>query len=58
MVGELLFFDQVEEYRGMGEQGEGTPRKTAGHSGNAGGGGAGTGEDEGGRGRMREDGRG
>ena len=37
---------------------EGTPRKTAGHSGNAGGGGDGMREDGRGWGRMGEDGRG
>ena len=57
VVGEL-FFDQVEEDGRRPEQGEGTPRKTAGHSGNAGGGGAGTGEDGRGRERTREDERG
>ena len=41
-----------------GERVEGTPRKTAGHSGNAGGGGAGTGEDGRGWGRTGEDERG
>ena len=44
--------------KNTGERTGETPRKTAGHSGNAGGGGAGTGEDERGRERMREDWRG